>query len=153
MQDHATGSDERVPVPSSFSGGCACGAVRYECSATPIVMLNCHCRDCQRSSGGGSSSVVIVPAAAFVLSRGEPRYYAVRGHAGHTARRGFCSECGSPLFGRTSRTSEFVGVKAASLDDPRWFTPVLDIWTSSAQPWDCMDPRTHKFPKDLPPRN
>jgi hypothetical protein len=115
-------------------------------------MLNCHCRDCQRSSGGGSSSAVIVPAAAFVLSRGEPRYYAVRGHAGHTARRGFCLECGSPLFGRTSRTSEFVAIKAASLDDPRWFSPVLDIWTSSAQPWNRMDALTHKFPKDLPPQ-
>jgi hypothetical protein len=34
-----------------FSGGCACGAIRYECSAAPIFALNCHCRDCQRATG------------------------------------------------------------------------------------------------------
>jgi hypothetical protein len=33
-------------------GGCMCGAVRYECTATPMFMGNCHCRDCQRASGG-----------------------------------------------------------------------------------------------------
>ena len=37
-------------MPASFSGGCACGAIRYECSAAPLMMLNCHCRDCQREN-------------------------------------------------------------------------------------------------------
>jgi hypothetical protein len=143
---------ERAPVPSSFSGGCACGAVRYRCSAPPIVMLNCHCRDCQRSSGGASSAVVVVPAGAFALTKGEPRFHAVRGEGGHTAHRGFCPVCGSPLLGRTSRSNEFVALKAGSLDDPSWFHPVADLWTASAQPWACMDPGTAKVPKDFPPR-
>lgn len=139
-------------VPTSFTGGCACGAVRYECSAAPLVMLTCHCRDCQRASGGGSSPVVAVPAAALTLERGEPRWYAVRGDAGHTARRGFCAECGSPLLAGSSRMPDVVVIKAASLDDPSWFSPVADLWTSSAQPWDVMDPKLPKVPKDLPPR-
>ena len=29
-----------------FTGGCACGAIRYECTAEPLYMGNCHCRDC-----------------------------------------------------------------------------------------------------------
>jgi hypothetical protein len=139
-------------MPKSFSGGCACGAIRYECSAEPLAMLNCHCRDCQRSSGGGSSAVVAVPAAAFVLRKGEPRFHVVRGEAGHLARRGFCPECGSPLVSGSSRMPEIVVIKVASLDDPSWFEPMADIWTASAQPWDHMDPRVPKFPKDLPPR-
>jgi hypothetical protein len=139
-------------VSESFTGGCACGAIRYECSTAPVAMLNCHCRDCQRASGGGASSVVAVPAAAFVLRKGEPRYHVVRGDAGHTARRGFCPECGSPLVAGSSRMPEIVVLKVASLDDPSWFAPMADIWTASAQPWDHMDPRIPKFARDLPAR-
>ncbi len=39
----------RMKVP--FTGGCLCGTIRYKCSAEPIVMGNCHCRDCQGGTG------------------------------------------------------------------------------------------------------
>ncbi len=41
----------RMKIP--FTGGCVCGAIRYECSAEPIMMFKCHCRDCQHVTGGG----------------------------------------------------------------------------------------------------
>ena len=59
-------------ITTPFSGGCACGEIRYECTAEPMMMLNCHCRDCQRSSGGPFSSFVVVPTAAFELRQGTP---------------------------------------------------------------------------------
>ncbi|PYJ25771.1 MAG: aldehyde-activating protein, partial [Verrucomicrobia bacterium] len=34
-----------------FTGGCSCGAIRYECDAEPIMMFKCHCRDCQQGTG------------------------------------------------------------------------------------------------------
>jgi hypothetical protein len=40
-----------------------------------------------------------------------------------------------------------MGIRAGSLDDPSWFEPTADVWTASAQPWDVMDPRVPKFPK------
>jgi hypothetical protein len=43
-----------------FTGGCACGAIRYECNAEPIMMGKCHCRDCQHISGGPFVPFVIV---------------------------------------------------------------------------------------------
>ena len=39
-----------------YTGGCACGAIRYEISAEPIAMNDCQCRDCQRTSGAGHGS-------------------------------------------------------------------------------------------------
>jgi len=33
-------------MPAPFTGGCRCGAVRYECTAEPIATIHCHCRDC-----------------------------------------------------------------------------------------------------------
>jgi len=41
-----------------FSGGCACGAIRYECAAEPLYMVNCECRDCQRATGSAYCAVV-----------------------------------------------------------------------------------------------
>ncbi len=44
-----------------FNGGCLCRSVRYECSAEPIAMGNCHCHDCQRVTGSGYASGILVP--------------------------------------------------------------------------------------------
>ncbi len=102
-----------------FFGGCACGAVRYECSAEPLAMVNCHCRDCQRAGGAGFSPTLVVSAAAFKLPKGEPRFHSVRADSSHTATRAFCAECGAPLFARTSARNDIVAIRAGSLDDPR----------------------------------
>lgn len=131
-----------------FFGGCACGAVRYECSVQPLAMVNCHCRDCQRAGGGGFSPTVVVPAAAFRLLKGEPTLHSVRADSGHTARRAFCRECGAPLFASTSARSDFVGIRAGSLDDPSWFRPQAEVWAVSAQPWDRLNPEVPHFPRD-----
>ena len=50
-------------MTAPFSGGCACGSIRYVCARAPVAMLNCHCRDCQRSSGAPFASGVLVRVA------------------------------------------------------------------------------------------
>ena len=47
-------------MAQKISGGCACGAIHYECNADAVVMLNCHCRDCQRASGSAYAAVVAI---------------------------------------------------------------------------------------------
>ena len=128
-----------------FSGGCACGAIRYECTAEPLEMFRCHCRDCQRASGGAYSPAILVPSKAFKLTRGSPKHYSTPSAAGGTHTRGFCSECGSRLLGAIDPTSPFIGICASSLDDPSWFAPKFDIFASDAQPWDHMNPALPKF--------
>jgi hypothetical protein len=58
----------RMKIP--FTGGCVCGAIRYECSAEPIMMFKCQCRDCQQVTGGGFVAGLLVPASAFRLTKG-----------------------------------------------------------------------------------
>ena len=66
---------------------------------------------------------------------GEPTYYTSQADSGETVSRGFCPECGSGIFSKLSANPDIVGLKAASLDDPSWFRPAVDIYTDSAQPW------------------
>ena len=129
-----------------FTGGCLCGAIRYECTAEPIVMLKCHCGDCQQASGGPFAPAVLVPAEAFRLTKGTLRYHFASREKGGKHKRGFCAECGARITGGESETpSEMVGLLAGSLDDPSEFQPTMDIFISDAQPWDQMDPSLPKF--------
>jgi len=138
-------------IPTPFTGGCACGAIRYESTAAPVFMLNCHCRDCQRSSGGPFASLVIVPTEAFTLTQGSPRYYGTQSEMGGKTQRGFCTECGTPVLGKPDGVPHIVAIRTASLDDPSWFSSQADVWTSDAHPWDEMNPAVAKFEK-YPPR-
>ncbi|HKV53048.1 MAG TPA: GFA family protein [Candidatus Binataceae bacterium] len=130
-------------------GRCACGAIQFECSAEPLIAFNCHCRDCQKATGGAFVTAVAVPAAAVKIT-GQPKYYSMNGESGNTMSRGFCPECGVPLFAQTSAHREALGISAGCLDDPGRYQPTADIWTSSAQKWDYMNSALQKLPKGFP---
>jgi hypothetical protein len=130
-----------------FAGGCACGAIRYECRAEPLFAASCHCRDCQRESGAGYIPVLGVPADAFRVTRGEPRGFTLVADSGNPTTRFFCRDCGSPLFGRPGVAPEMVTIRAGSLDDPSLFRPSENLYVSSAQPWDRMDPALRQVAK------
>jgi hypothetical protein len=132
-----------MPIP--FTGGCYCGAVRYECSEAPLMMFNCHCRDCQHVSGGTGAPVIVVRKRAFRFTKGEPKYHFTQSIKRGNHKRGFCAECGSRLTGgETDRAMPIIAVTAGSLDDPSWYRPQHDAFISQAQPWDVRDPKLPK---------
>src|SRR5262245_1334617 len=135
-----------------LTGGCACGAVRYESTAAPIMMFNCHCRTCQQVSGGAYVPVVLVPSKAFRITKGELRHHLLPSERGGQHKRGFCGDCGSRITGgEFTEPGEWLAVTASSLDDPSGFRPSFHIFASSAQPWDVLDPEIPKHAK-YPPR-
>ena len=138
-------------MTSPLSGGCVCGAIRYECTAqgSEISMFKCHCRDCQRLGGGPYAAVVYVPKRTFRVVRGTIRHHTTQSAMGGLHRRGFCADCGSRLTG--GETDESIGMTTSSLDDPSVFKPHFNMWTSDAQPWDYLEPGTPAFEK-YPPR-
>jgi len=131
---------------STFSGSCQCGAVRYECAVEAVFTGNCHCRDCQKATGGAYVPVLAVPADALKIT-GDVKYYDSRADSGDMFSRGFCPNCGARLFGKSSGMPAIIAITAGSLDDPSRFKPAIDFYTSSAQPWDHMNPQLPKFPK------
>ena len=121
------------------TGGCACGAVRYDLSAPPKFSFHCQCRHCQRASGCGHMSILVVPAEALTVS-GDLAFYEQDADSGNLVRRGFCPTCGSPLMTINTGYSDNRYLAAASLDDPGLFVPEQIVWSSSAQSWDHIDP-------------
>jgi hypothetical protein len=103
-------------MPQKLSGGCACSAIRYECDADPVIMMNCHCRDCQKASGSAYAAIVVVPKGAVKI-RGEPRYHKVVAQSGKATQRGVCPNCGSQIILMSERRPDALGLQAGSLDE------------------------------------
>lgn len=103
---------------SDWSGGCLCGAVRYE--ANPVNPENwfCHCRMCQKWSGSVVSTDAILPKKDFRFTKGEPKYYL----SSPGFERGFCRDCGSSLVFRAVE-KDWISIQTGSLDDPEVAPP------------------------------
>jgi hypothetical protein len=129
-----------------LSGGCLCGAVRYECNAEPLGMAICHCTHCQKVSGSAFSVNIVVPAPS-VTWQGQSASYADTGDSGKPLSRKFCRNCGSSLATETEALPGAIIIKAGTLDDKSWLKPNYHIWTRSAQPWVQIPSGTTAFAK------
>ena len=129
-----------------LTGGCACGAVRYEAKNEIQFSFQCHCRKCQRATGGGHASAYAV-AVADVDFTGLITEYAQGSDVGATTYAGFCGTCGSPISSRTERFADRVYIHAATLDVPSAFKPAVSVFSSAAQPWDIVTPGLQKAPE------
>ena len=109
-------------------------------------MINCHCKDCQISSGAPFASGIVVMTDDLQIS-GRPKTYVVRASSNALATRSFCSDCGTPLFTSSEANPQFTSIRFPSLNNPASFKPMLDIFTASAQQWVCLDPTIPHFPQ------
>lgn len=134
---------------ADYTGGCACGAIRYEITGKPVFSNHCQCRDCQHQSGTGHGSYLTFSAEGVTLT-GTASTWDRAGDSGHTKTRGFCATCGSPVFLRFSAMPQIVTVTAASLDDASRFMPQVVTYRIRALPWDAVDGALPAFDK-LPP--
>ena len=137
-------------MTTTYSGACACGAVRFEVDGTPVDMNHCQCRQCQRGSGTGHASHLTFIGAS-VETRGEPTQWVATGEQGTRKSRAFCPTCGSPVYITFPDMPDVFVAFAASLDDPSRFAPDYVMWTAAAPAWDHRDPSLPAFDK-MPPR-
>ena len=117
-----------------ITGGCLCGAVRYEADEPPTTCTYCHCRMCQKAYGNPFGTFAIFRQEAFRVTRGEPKFY----KSSETAERGFCADCGSPLIMRVF-DSQTLGLMVGSLDHPEDAQPKKHMGIESQIPWLTID--------------
>jgi len=131
-------------MPKKFTGGCACGAIRYEIAAEPMMSAHCRCRDCQRMTGTGHASFLVFSESAVRMT-GKPKYHRTKADSGNTTSRGFCPDCGSFLLGKSTGYPGTITVAVGGLDDPSRFKPQMVVYAASGQPWDRHDPALPSF--------
>ena len=128
-----------------IEGGCVCGAVRYRLTAAPLAVYNCHCRDCQRTSGATHSMSMPTAREAVEHLSGELSSFDKTADSGRVVRMRHCAVCHTSVWNEPLATPGLLVVKAGTLDDIGWCVPVGNIWTGSRAPWVQIDPALVNF--------
>ena len=120
--------DERA---DKVTGGCLCGAVRYQAEAYVTLAYYCHCRMCQRSSGTPAEVAVLVRPGTLAFTGEEPTFY----RSSPFGRRGFCRRCGSRLVWMSPDRPAWTNLAVGSLDRPEDVVPREHACVESQLPW------------------
>jgi hypothetical protein len=127
-----------------YTGGCLCGALRYEAEGEPLAMGHCYCGDCRKASGSG-----FIPFMGFAPSAvrfsGQSRTFTSKAASGRDAVRNFCAVCGGLVFGGEVGKAEQHTIYAGSLDDPTAFRPTIAIFTRDRPVWAVVPPDLKVF--------
>jgi hypothetical protein len=113
-------------IAGNLSGGCQCGAVRYSITERFDNAHICHCRMCQKAHGGYFAALVGVARDQATWTRGTPSVF----KSSETTERGFCANCGTPLYCRYIDDDD-LDINIATLDDPDAVVPLRQIGNES----------------------
>jgi hypothetical protein len=126
-------------IGKRYTGGCLCGALRYEAEGEPLHTGHCYCNDCRKASGSG-----FIPFMGFSSSAvrftGQTRMFVSKSARGGDAVRNSCPICSSLVFGGVIGKDESFTIYAGSLDDPSSFRPQVAIFARNRPPWAIIPP-------------
>ena len=117
-----------------LSGGCHCGAVRYEIDGATVAQAICHCSDCRRNAGAPFVAWGMLPEAAVRVTLGAGQLTTYR--SSEHAVRQFCKVCGAGLFYRNAvNLPGLIDVQTATLDDPEALAPTVQVQAAEKLVW------------------
>ena len=119
-----------------LTGGCFCGAVRYETGELLSPVGYCHCETCRRTHSAPFMASALASAETFRWTKGEDVVTYIESSPGK--RRHFCPKCGTHMVAQYPETGHTV-LRVGSLDDGPPTKPVVHIWQSDKAPWFDLD--------------
>ena len=134
-----------------WTGGCQCGAVRYEITSVPVELYVCHCRECQKQSSSAFGISAIFRRPDFRLTQGAVLSWTRDADSGRQVKCNFCGDCGSRIWHEDGEALEpTVSVKGGSLDRPIDLTHAMHIWVSRKLPGVVVPAGAKSFPEEPP---
>ena len=127
-----------------YTGGCLCGALRYEADGEPMASGHCYCEDCRKASGSGFIPFMGFPSSAVRFS-GQSLKFTSKAANGGDAVRNSCPICGGLVFGGEVGKDDQFTIYAGSLDDPSAFHPTIAIFTRNRPAWAVVPPGLTMF--------
>jgi hypothetical protein len=136
-------------MSTPLTGGCLCGAVRFELAEPPVVAYYCHCTRCQRRTGTAAAvSARVAPGSARIVS-GEDRIRSFVPPEG--LPKAFCADCGSALWATTRDDGEIAAVRMGVFDSDPGIRPSARQFTAYAASWEPIpDDGLPRHPERMP---
>jgi hypothetical protein len=132
-----------------LTGGCLCGAVRYEVTEPLLEAGYCHCTRCQRRTGTAASAQGRVAPGALRVLQGEDAIRAYDPGDGGFLKV-FCSQCGSALWSRHP-TGDVMSVRLGTFDRDPGVRPAYRQFIGFAAPWEPVpDDGLERYPERRP---
>ena len=133
-----------------LTGGCLCGAVRFEVTEPLVSSGYCHCTRCQRRTGTAASpGARIAPGSLRVLA-GEEHIKAYEPEDGFA--KVFCSACGSALWSRSQEDPDIFSIRLGAFDDDPGIRPTYRQFVAYAAPWEPLpDDGLPRHDERMPP--
>jgi hypothetical protein len=129
-----------------LTGGCLCGAVRYEVNEPLIGAGYCHCTRCQRRTGTAASATAMSAPGSVRVVRGADMVGVWEPEGGWAKL--FCSTCGSALFSRNPADPDQLGVRLGTFDQDPGVRPSYRQFVAYAAPWEPIpDDGLKRFPE------
>ncbi len=137
---------------TKMTGGCMCGAVRYEAAGDPFAVNHCHCHSCRKHNGGPVVTLAGFTSAQVAFGGDERKIYESSPGVG----RAFCGKCGTPLTweGDSGEMGPILEIHISTFDNPDVLVPTAHAFHSERIPWfDIADnlPRYEGFDDGNPP--
>ena len=135
-----------------FSGKCLCGNVSYKSHAEPVLILNCHCEDCRRSTGAVYGTNVMVAEDQLEI-HGEVSIFKHKAKSGNTMTKRFCPNCGTLMFGNSSGRQNSVSIRAGTIDQFDLIKPQMNVFVAKkieSTPIDKSLPCSDAMPSGQP---
>ena len=123
------------------TGGCLCGAVRYEVKGRLRDVVNCHCTMCQRQHGNFGAHSKARKANITITNDSGLAWY----KTSDIARRGFCRNCGSGLFWEPF-DQDGTGIVAGTLDGPTGLKTIGHIFVGEKPDYYEINDDLPRFP-------
>lgn len=122
-------------MSNAVTGGCFCGAVRFEVAGPEKFACYCYCESCQHAAGAPVVAWATYPRSSFRVTQGALHLH--RSSPGVV--RGICNECGSSMTYQNTKRSGEIDITLNCLDDPAGPELKAHIWTEDKQPWMQID--------------
>lgn len=119
-----------------YTGGCLCGAVRFEIDGPIRNIVYCHCSQCRKAQGSAFATNGIVNASDFRLLTGADALTGYESTPGQT--KYFCRTCGSPILSRSTAKPAQVRIRLGVIDSAISERPMAHIFATSKACWEVI---------------